>query len=527
VTVTARGGATLSVDGAPALVLPAERSPHSATARVRLAPGAHELTVAYVKTANTDPLIRVDGLDDDGSGGLAVTPWPATSGRRARIRPVRLLSRAIDAALLAAFAWLGVLAVQGLKRPQWRRTRALAFAMFALFTIEGVYLSSNQIGRAEILSGGDDWHAYEARAREVFIHGFLMQDPQFAPGHGELYDYPPFYSYYLAAVHRLGGDGLFAPLFSHFILLFATNVVVYRIARKLYGEAIAIGALAALVAIEQIAFVRHYTTKLFTENVYVLLVALIVYGLVEFMDSGRQRTLVWTGVLTGVAMLTRPAIASFLPFAALVTMVGAWRTTHRIAPVLGAPAILFVSMFAVTSLAVARNYVVAGDATMFKNIPASSAVEFNLPETPGAAERYVRFHDGTLKYTVKSLFLILIEHPREFLIHRVGVKLAFSFGALNVMQQNFHPELVLVSFGYLAALVALPSARQPLAWPIHGFVVSHLGAMVLTMPSNYGYRLILPMYIFFPIFGAAVVARVVGVGGAGAAGAAHLEAAAR
>jgi hypothetical protein len=35
--------------------------------------------------------------------------------------------------------------------------------------------------------------------------------------------------------------------------------------------------------------------------------------------------------------------------------------------------------------------------------------------------------------------------------------------------------------------------------------VAHLAGMVLTMPSNYGYRLILPMYLFLPLFGARVV----------------------
>jgi putative copper export protein len=33
--------------------------------------------------------------------------------------------------------------------------------------------------------------------------------------------------------------------------------------------------------------------------------------------------------------------------------------------------------------------------------------------------------------------------------------------------------------------------------------------MLLTAPNNYGYRLILPMYLFMPVFGAAIVNRFV------------------
>lgn len=526
-TVTARGGATLSVDGTPVLVVSPDRLGRSARAAVIFSPGSHELTLAYVKPADTDPLIRLTGLNDDGHGGLAVTAAPATAGRRALLAPIRILATTLDAAIAAAFVWLVVLIAGAIDRKRWRQPRLLALAMFAVLAIEGAYLSSNQIGRAETLSGGDDWHAYEARAREVFIHGFLMQDPQFPRGHGELYDYPPFYSYYLAGVHWLGGDGLFAPLFSHFMLLFGTNVVIYLIGRRLYGERVAVGAVAALLLIEEVAFVRHYTQKLFTENLYVLLVALIVYWLVQFMDAAKMRTLVWAGLTAGVAILTRPAFVSFLPLGVIVVMAGAWRKRRRVGPVLLAPAVLVVSMLPVVSLAIARNHVVAGEARMFRNVPASLMVEFNLPDVPGAAERYLNHYDGTLAYVGKALFRILVEHPGEFLIQRVGLKLAFSFGVLNVMHQNFHPELVLASLGYLLAIVLLPSARRPLTWPIHAFVAAHLSAMVLTMPSNYGYRLILPMYIFFTIFGVALAARALGWRHAGSLGSAHAEATAR
>ena len=54
--------------------------------------------------------------------------------------------------------------------------------------------------------------------------------------------------------------------------------------------------------------------------------------------------------------------------------------------------------------------------------------------------------------------------------------------------------------GYLSSIVLFPAARQIATWPVHLFVATHLVTMVLTMPSIYGYRLILPMYLFFASF---------------------------
>jgi hypothetical protein len=79
----------------------------------------------------------------------------------------------------------------------------------------------------------------------------------------------------------------------------------------------------------------------------------------------------------------------------------------------------------------------------------------------------------------------------------------FSLGWLQWMGGRVHPELVLASAGYLIAVLLLPAARSAPTWPIHAFVAAHMAGLVLTMPSNYGYRLLLPMYVFFPIFASA------------------------
>jgi hypothetical protein len=42
---------------------------------------------------------------------------------------------------------------------------------------------------------------------------------------------------------------------------------------------------------------------------------------------------------------------------------------------------------------------------------------------------------------------------------------------------------------------------------VHAFIATHLATLLLTMPSNYGYRMLLAMFLFMPVFGSALLAR--------------------
>jgi hypothetical protein len=57
-------------------------------------------------------------------------------------------------------------------------------------------------------------------------------------------------------------------------------------------------------------------------------------------------------------------------------------------------------------------------------------------------------------------------------------------------------------------LLLVPRARRLEALPVHCFVATHLATLMLTVPSIYGYRLLLPMYLFMPVFSAAAVLRL-------------------
>jgi hypothetical protein len=155
---------------------------------------------------------------------------------------------------------------------------------------------------------------------------------------------------------------------------------------------------------------------------------------------------------------------------------------------------------AVVLLATARNYLVAGTPVLICETPAHMFVIYNVPPTVDGRP-YLNAFSGGVGSATRVLLQIILHHP--FLWLRVALtKIAFSFGWLAVLGGRNHPELILSSLGYLGALCFCPPARAASTWPVHGFVVAHLTGMVLSMPSIYGYRLILPLYLFMPMFAA-------------------------
>jgi hypothetical protein len=138
-----------------------------------------------------------------------------------------------------------------------------------------------------------------------------------------------------------------------------------------------------------------------------------------------------------------------------------------------------------------------------------SFVMHNLPPEAVSSE----YHDamdnlgGGYEATMILLAQLVWKYPMQML-HTLVLKVGFSLGMVHWLGSKVHPELLLLSAGYLASLVFFPAAQQLATWPAHVFVATHLATMVLTMPSIYGYRLILPMYLFFAAFAGMVTSHL-------------------
>src|SRR5262249_5821212 len=106
----------------------------------------------------------------------------------------------------------------------------------------------------------------------------------------------------------------------------------------------------------------------------------------------------------------------------------------------------------------------------------------------------------------ETLWRIASEHPLAFIALQLK-KLGFSIGMVHwIPGYRPHPELVLTSMAYFGLLALSKSMRMAALWPIHLFVLSHLASLALTQPWTYGYRLIMPPFIYTSALSAAVLA---------------------
>lgn len=506
IDLEARGAVRLDVDGITAVDLNSPAAIQRNQVSLRLNAGDHVIDVRYRKPPETEALLRVSGLAD-------VTPAPLPAWRRTLRQPSRVTAWALHLVALGVIVWwlappvsrTARAAAAGLRRmPLEALDRVAAPAVIFGLVAQGCWKARHLIDRVWTLTAGDDWFEFESQARDIILNGPMLTQGAIV-GKGQPYFYYPGYGYFVALAHRITGESIAGVIVVNFLLLALATILVYRLARALVGPAAALTALAWLLLIEQAAFTRYYTVTLLSENLFVFTAAAAVLGLTLHISDGRQRPLIWSAVAGGISALTRPSIMLFLPLAAGLIAVQAWRRAHAARGV--ALAALFIALWLAAVLpATIRNYIMSGDPVLISSGQAATFINYNLPSVN--AQDYRDAFQGTLGSAAVILLRIFVDHPAEFLSN-LGIKLGFILGMVHWMGGTRpHPELLLTSAGYLAAIALVPAARTLQALPLHAFVVTHLATLLLTMPSNYGYRLLLPMYLVMPVFAAAVPLRL-------------------
>jgi dolichyl-phosphate-mannose-protein mannosyltransferase len=503
IVVRARGDAAVAVDGRSALSTSAAKVPRTVETTTTLSPGTHELLVRYLKPADVDGLIDVQAIETDGSAGLpaslALTPWPADRRRSDLLLP---FARALDAILLLLFA---VTSAYG-GRQLWRSGAAagadwLTLALCALFGVQGWRQAIPFAGRVRPLMAGDDWWGFEACARDILHHGPLMTLGR-PIGQADPYFYHPLYSYFLAAVHGVSGESFFGPVFVQFLILAVVAAIMWSFAQELFGTLPACAGVAALVLLFELDFVRYYTVTLLSENIYVLTVPMAVLPFSRWMRTGARADLVRMGIWGGVSTVTRPPMLLYLfPALALIVLVST-RRARRLGAALAPAAITATTWIAVVALTALRNIVVAHRWVLVSDVQSSSVLTYNIPASVSAAEYGARWR-GTFGSAFYVISQMAWEHPRAML----GValtKIGFSLGMIHwAGGYRPHPELIAITALYLTMCLVSASMRSRPLWPVHLFVVVHVASMLLTMPWNYGYRMILPPFVFTTTVGVA------------------------
>lgn len=150
---------------------------------------------------------------------------------------------------------------------------------------------------------GDEQHYHLLATSLLHGHGFAW-----GPGHLTSMR-PPLYPAFVAAVWWLtGADGLQIVRLAQILLSLVNGVVVYLLARALFGEGVAVLATAGFVFYPSLI---AYDFLVLTETLFTLLLSVFVLTTVTLLRTGRPTAALAAGIGLGLAALTRSILWTF------------------------------------------------------------------------------------------------------------------------------------------------------------------------------------------------------------------------
>jgi len=531
--LSANGTAALWVDEQPLLTVSARAAEQEDRATLALSAGAHPIRIEYVDASGAPPSLSLEWDPGGGPRPIAapsVTVEPVDEGRLARDGVVGRVAPLLDSVfLIGLLVMLSNTVARGLvprrllcggQAPALRATLAPTegaerplLALFLAAVLFHALLTTQDLYRQTvILEGGQDWLTYESYARDILLDGPLMTLGK-PLGQGKPFFFQPFYPYYLAALHWLTGEDLWGPVALQLLGLGVCGVILFWLARRLYGAGAAwlgLGLFAILCA-TQLDWVAR---KLLSENLYFLLLPAAVLLLVRFVDERRRRDLALGGLLLGLASITRAPTLLYAPGAALVVAVAVRRSGAGMRSALGQAIGLLVLVGAVAALVPLRNYFVSGHPVLMAT---NAGATLLIAHTPGLGVRLGRVDENRL-YNALSLdrpTREVLEFVRQDPIGYAGTLLPLGLYTLGFAgaidgSSSVAPDILALSALYLSALFVLPGSRTLRAAPLHLFVATHFLVMIAFVPYFYGYRQVLPMQLMMLVFAAALLANVLG-----------------
>jgi hypothetical protein len=516
VRLSATGSAMLSLDGRPALTVSAGPVETVDQAAMRLAAGLVPIRVDYINPGGRSPSL---GLEWDLGGDMApisvpyLTTEPIEPSRLAWDAGFAILARSVDGAFvlvvllscpLSLATWLGR---RGAAEPtRWERP---VLGLFLLATLLYALTSSQYLyGRTVILEGGQDWLTYESHARDILLNGPLMTlgEPL---GRGKPYFFQPFYPYYLAGLHWLSGEGLWGPTVLQVFGLGVAGVLAFYLAARLLGRPAAWWSLGlfAILTYTQLDWVAR---KLLSENLYFAVLPAAILSLLRFADERQPRDIVLSGLLFGVASITRAPTLLYVPCAALLLVAMLRREGASRATSAGAAVFLVALTIAIAALVPLRNYVVSGrPALVATNGGATLLLAHAPPPTVrlSGVDKDPLYNALKLDRPTREVVEFARQNPVGYAATLVPLGLyALGFSGAIEGTTELTPEVLAVTALYLVALVSLAAARTLRAALLHAFIAIHFAIMMTFLPYVYGYRQVLPMTLLMLVVGGGLLA---------------------
>jgi hypothetical protein len=493
-----KASALVSVDTSPAF----NTTPASGdeTRELELTAGWHRLHITFASPYGA-PREFSAGVIRDGTrrpfDSSMVRTERADGRQRAVARGLAIIKPAAD---IIAVAWLSALAGLLLLRRAgqlWQSRGADAAAALALFlaggAVEALRFAWPWTERFRNMIAGDDPMTYEGYARDILLNGILMNGGM-PPGQGEPFYYQAFYPYFLAATHALFGEGFFGALFVQRLLVAVTAVIVTGIAIKLRGDRVWPLALmvSALFAYWKLAPI---SADLLSEALYVPLLTGWAAAMIETCRRPAITQAAWTGVLGGLAAITRStAMLSWpLVWPGLFIQLRGVSVRGRIVSTLIAATLAVFSLIAIRNAIVAHTFA-----------PTSTELGITLlggnpppPDLKLDSTRRQAFYDrlGIGGYTIEVIEYALAA-PGSFAAN-MARKAAFALGFYEPYAPGWGYSPVYIAvwvsalLGVAAALRHNPSLKLMALMPVMIAAAQYI-AVVIVYPK--GERLILPTH---------------------------------
>ena len=353
--------AQLSIDGESRIEM-TRQSGSPVVIDVTLPRGWHRLDITY-SSPYAGPRTFSAGVVDEGqlrpfdASGVAtqqVRDWQMTAARL-----LRRLKTAVDAALLLCLGWLVIGTLARLAR-EWRRSETpsleLRHAMWmfaAVAAVDAWLLAAPWSHQNMVLIGGDDTMTYEGYARDIVLNGILMNGGR-PPGEGEPFYYQAFYPYFLAGAHAVFGESMFGPVLLQRLLAAFAIWKLVQLAVDFSTTRIWMVALPLATAFMWWKF-RHIAAQPLNESLYVPLLVATAAGLVRLCRFPTHTAALRTGIVSGLATITRStALLSW----AIVWPV-CWLAMKRARRRHSLMTVVIAATLAVFSLIAIRNWIVA------------------------------------------------------------------------------------------------------------------------------------------------------------------------
>jgi hypothetical protein len=526
--LTASGPAELTLDRQPLMRVDAEGRATAQT-QVEVAAGSHAVEVRYAKRRERSGYLQVL-TDLSGQrrplGPPFLTAEPYAAERLVLDRYATFAARGVDIGYLVLLTVMVGLCVACRVRAslaggvsRWLAVERPLLALIPLgFFLHAAVPRLDRVGKMVFLGGGQDWLTYETFARDILINGPLMTlgEPL---GQGAVYYHHQFYPYYLALLHAMTGEDLYGVTTLQVVGLGLAAVLVYELARRLFGRPSGLMALALMLGV-LIPFELAWVARmLLSESLYFWLMPASILALLALVQGRRAswQLAALAGVLLALTCLTRNPTFAYLPFVGLIL----WHALRR--PGLSRReaartlAIVGLSAGLVIGLVPLRNVIVAGrPAILASNGGAALQIFHRL----SPAVRLQGIDDDPLYQWLKvdrqtrEVIEFVRQDPRGYFstwLPLAGYTLGIGSALNHLLDEppiQLRPGLLILNGLYLLALVVVPRARGLESGLLHAFIGVHFVCMMIFMPYAYENRPALPMYLFVTVFAAAAIVHI-------------------